>query len=136
MATVGDRDLSVGKILTCTLKNHYLLFLIKNFESLLGIIKDISEKISEKILLWAIFRKSVNDDLASYNFQSLSFYCFLYSQKTTKTCKKGALCICSYVQCVWCQHNQFRALGECRSACMFSCKVLQILCFWLCTTMM
>ena len=37
--TVGDHYPPVGKIVTCTLKNHNLLFLIKHFECLLGIIK-------------------------------------------------------------------------------------------------
>ena len=39
LATVGDHNPPVGKILTCTLKNHNLLFIIKHFESILGIIK-------------------------------------------------------------------------------------------------
>ena len=57
--------------------NHDLLFIIKHFESILGITKKIlgyeylkiyySAQISEKILLWKIFRKSVNDGLASCN---------------------------------------------------------------------
>ena len=38
-ASVGDWNPPVGKILTCTLKNHNLLFIIKHFESILGIIK-------------------------------------------------------------------------------------------------
>ena len=41
LATVGDHNPPVGKILTCTLKNHNLLFIIKHFESILGIIKKI-----------------------------------------------------------------------------------------------
>ena len=76
LATVGDHNPPVGKILTCTLKNHNLLFIIKHFESILGIIKNIWLWISEnillstnfrKILLWTIFRKSVNNGLASCN---------------------------------------------------------------------
>ena len=77
LATVGDHNPPVGKILTCTLKNHNLLFIIKHFESILGIIKKILgyeylkiyywAKISEKIILWTIFEKSVNDGLASCN---------------------------------------------------------------------
>ena len=39
LASVGDWNPPVGKILTCTLKNHNLLFIIKHFESILGIIK-------------------------------------------------------------------------------------------------
>ena len=45
LATVGDHNPLVGKILACTLKDHNLLFIIffnlllKNFESMLGIIK-------------------------------------------------------------------------------------------------
>ena len=39
LATVGDHNPPVGKILACILKNHNLLFIIKHFESILGIIK-------------------------------------------------------------------------------------------------
>ena len=41
LTTVGDHNPPAGKILTCTLKNHNLLFIIKHFESTLGIIKNI-----------------------------------------------------------------------------------------------
>ena len=76
LATVEDHNPPVGKILTCTLKNHNLLFIMKYFEFILGIIKNIWLWISEnillstnfrKILLWTIFRIPVNNGLASCN---------------------------------------------------------------------
>ena len=75
LATVWDHNPPVGKILTCTLKSHNLLFIMKQFESILETIKNIWLWISEnillstifKILLWTIFRKSVNNGLASCN---------------------------------------------------------------------
>ena len=71
--TVGDHNPQVGKILTCPLKNHNLLFITKHFESILVIIKNIWFWTSENIVLSTnfrsntIFKKSVNDGLASCN---------------------------------------------------------------------
>ena len=134
LATVGDHNPPVVKILTCTLKNHHLRFIIKHFESILGIMKNIWLRISQNILLSTNFRKillrTIFKNLSRMvyqvaitwtKFHRLSFYCFLYSQKTTKTCKKGALFLCSMcvmtTQPIW-------ALDACRSVCTFSCKVL------------
>ena len=62
-------------------------------------------------------------------FQRLRFYCFLIHNIQLKTCKKGALCFCSmYVMIT----QSIGVLGVSRNACTFSCKVLQILCFWPC----
>ena len=67
LTTVGDHNLPVGKILTCTLKNHNLLFIIKHFESTLGIIKNIWVWISENILLSTNFRENTSVN----NFQKI-----------------------------------------------------------------
>ena len=66
-ASVGDWNPPVGKILTCTLKNHNLLFIIKHFESILGIIKNTWLWISENILLSTNFRKNTSVN----NFQKI-----------------------------------------------------------------
>ena len=80
----GGPQSSSRKILTCTLKNHNLLFIyffkftfktfwvyIRNNKKYLvmnNIWKySIEHKFQKKILLWTIFRKSVNDGLASCN---------------------------------------------------------------------
>ena len=118
LATVGDRNPPVGKILTCTLKNHNLFFIIKHFESILGIIKNIWLWISKNILLstnfrkilrWAIFRKSANNDLVSCNnmnkFSETEILLFFFIHKSQlRHVRKVHY---SYVQCVWWQHNQF-----------------------------
>ena len=146
LATVGNHNPPVGKILTWTLKNHNLRFIIKHSESILGIMRNIWLWISENILLSTNFRKNTSANnfqkICQWWFSKLQrhelsfrgwvFIVFLYSQKTTKTCKKGALFLCSMcvmtTQPIW-------SSDTCRSVCTFSCKVLQILCFWLCTTM-
>ena len=110
LATVGDRNPPVGKILKYTSKNHYLLFIIKHSKSILGIIKNIwlylkiyyCAQISGKILLWTFFRKSVTDVLASCNNMTyvsgaelLSVF-FIYKSNYRKTYKKGALYLTFY----------------------------------------
>ena len=41
LATVGDHNPPLEKILKRTLKNYYLRFIMKHLESILGIIKNI-----------------------------------------------------------------------------------------------
>ena len=72
LATVGDHNPPVGKILTCTLKNHNLLFIIKHFQSILGIIKNIWLWISENIILSTNFRKNASVN----NFQNICQWWF------------------------------------------------------------
>ena len=150
LATVGDHNPSVTIILICTLKNHNLLLfhffcnlLWKHLESILGIIKNIWLWISEnialttnlrnEILLWTIFRKWFSKlQQHERRFRGWVFIVFLYSQKTTKTCKKGTLFL--WTMCVMIT-QPIGPLDAYRSVSTFSCNVLQVLCFWLCTTM-
>ena len=67
LATVGDHNPPVEKILTCILKNHNLLFIIKHFEFILGIMKNIWLWTSENILLSTNFRKNTSVN----NFQKM-----------------------------------------------------------------
>ena len=68
----GDRSPPVGKIVTCTLKNHNLLFIIKHFESTLGIIKNTWLWVSKNTLLSTNFRKNTSVN----NFQKICQWWF------------------------------------------------------------